>query len=262
MKQDIKLIAIDIDGTLIDDNFTVSENTIDTIKALKEKGVEVSLVTGRAHCGAKKVMNQIGVKLPIISHNGGKVTLEDGKVILNEKFPISYIDKVLDHGEKNDIYMKVYIDDLFYVTVESELNEWSAKNHGMDYKIIENFNKEILEDINLLIMFYDYEIGEEHLEEFGHLNVEVTTSMPRAIELIPKGVSKAMGLRQLKKHLNIKQEEILAIGNSFNDLSMLEFAGKGIAMKNSDPILLNSFDNISEFTNNEEGVYKILREYI
>lgn len=262
MKADIKLIAIDIDGTLIDDDFIVSKNTIDTIKALKKKGVEVSLVTGRAHCGAKKVMNQIGVDLPIISHNGGKVTLEDGKVILNEKFPISYIDKVLEHAHNNEIYMKVYIDDCFYVTEKNELNEWSAKNHDMEYKVIKNFNSEIFEDINLLIMFYDHEIDEEHLEEFAHLNVEVTTSMPKSIELIPKGVSKASGLRQLKKHLDIKQEEILAIGNSFNDLSMLQFAGRGIAMKNSDPILLNSFDNISQFTNNEEGVYKILKEYI
>lgn len=262
MKQDIKLIAIDIDGTLIDDNHKVSKNTIEAIKTLKANGVEVSLVTGRANCGAKKVMDEMGLKLPIISHNGGKVTLEDGKVILNQKFPISYIEKVLDYGEKNGIYMKVYIDDCFYVTVDNDLTKWSAKNHAMKYKVVKNFNEEIMEDINLLIMFYDHEIDEKDLEEFAHLNVEVTTSMPKSIELIPQGVSKAVGLSELKEHLGIKQEEILAIGNSFNDLSMLQFAGKGVAMKNSDPILLNSFDKVSEFTNNEQGVYKILKEYI
>lgn len=262
MKQDVKLIAIDIDGTLVDDDNRVSTNTIEAIKTLKANGVEVSLVTGRAHSGAKKVMDEIGIDLPIISHNGGKVTLEDGTIILNEKFPISYIEKVLEYGEKNDIYMKVYIDDCFYVTVDNGATKWSAKNHAMNYKVVKSLNHDIAEDINLLIMFYDHEIDEEHLEEFDHLNVEVTTSFPKAIELIAKGVSKALGLSELKKHLNIKQEEILAIGNGFNDLSMLEFAGIGIAMKNSDKMLLNSFDNISEFTNNEEGVYKIIKEYI
>lgn len=262
MKDKIRLIAIDIDGTLIDDEYNVSDNTIETIRTLKENGTEVALVTGRAHCGAKKVMDELGISLPIISHNGGKVTLEDGTIILNEKFPISSIEEVLEHGQKNDIYMKVYIDDCFYVTVDNGMTKWSAKKHNMKYKVVENLNKDIHEEINLLILFYEHEISQDHLEEFSHLNVEVTTSFPKAIELIPRGVSKALGLSHLKDHLKIKQDEILAIGNGLNDLSMLEFAGIGIAMKNSDQILLDNYDNISEFTNNEEGVYKIIKEYL
>ena len=222
------------------------------VNRLNDSGVNTSLIESRD--------NYSGHALIQIDQNGMNSIIVEGGT--NTMIDEIYIDKVLEHAHNNEIYMKVYIDDCFYVTEKNELNEWSAKNHDMEYKVIKNFNSEIFEDINLLIMFYDHEIDEEHLEEFAHLNVEVTTSMPKSIELIPKGVSKASGLRQLKKHLDIKQEEILAIGNSFNDLSMLQFAGRGIAMKNSDPILLNSFDNISQFTNNEEGVYKILKEYI
>lgn len=256
------MVAIDIDGTLIDDNHNISKNTIDVIRELKERGREIALVTGRAHIGGKKIMDQIGIDLPIISHNGGKVALEDGKIITNEKLPISLVAKVLEYGEKNKNYMKIYVDDLFYVNVDDEATRRFSQDHDIDYKLVRHFSTEIIEDINLLILYYDREIDEKDLGMFSYLDLEITTSMPRVVEFIPKGVSKAFGLKELKKHLGIKRENILAIGNAFNDLSMLEFAGTGIAMKNSDILLLNNFKNVSQFSNNEEGVYRILRELL
>lgn len=258
----IDLVAIDIDGTLIDDHLKVSENTIDIIKDLKRRDIEVSLVSGRAHAAAKLIMDQIGIELPIISHNGGKVTLEDGRIIRNEKFPISHIKEVLHYAERNNLFIKAYIDDLFYVTYDSERNKEFSKRFGVDYKIIEDPHKDIIEDINLLLLYFEKEITMNEINKFQGLDVEITTSIPHALEFIPKGISKAEGLKDLKKHLNIKRENILAIGNSLNDLSMLEFAGSGIAMKNSDPLLLEHFQNMSRFTNNEEGVYHILKEII
>lgn len=258
--KNIELIAIDIDGTLIDDNLMVSENTIDKIRELKDRGIEVSLVSGRAHAAAKKIMDQIGIALPIISHNGGKVTLEDGRVIKNEKFPIEHIKEVIQYAKEKDLYMKAYIDDLFYITSDNEKTKHFSKNFGLDYKVIEDLSEDIIDDINLLLLYFDKEITSKELDKFKDLNVEITTSIPHTIEFIPKGISKAEGLKELKQHLNIKKENILAIGNSLNDLSMLEFAGRGIAMKNSDPLLLENFDNIADFTNNEEGVYMIIKD--
>lgn len=262
MGKDIKLVCIDIDGTLIDNNHKVSQNTIEIIKHLKKRDVEISLVTGRAYAGAKKIIDQIELDLPIICHNGGKVVLEGGKTIRNKKFPISHVKEALEHGEKNGFYMKVFIDDTFYTTLDNELTKRSAINHNMKYKIINSFIKDVEDEINLFIMFCNREVSEEDLIKFKSIDVEVTTSMPRVIELLPKGVSKAWGLEELKDYLNIDRKEILAIGNGFNDLSMLEFAGRGIAMKNSDPLLLANFNTVSKFTNNEEGVYEILKELL
>lgn len=260
MGKDIKLVAIDIDGTLVDNNLVVSKNTIDIIKNLKDRDIEVSLVTGRAYAGAKMILDQMEISLPVICHNGGKVVLEDGKIIGNKKFPISSVREVVEYGKKNELYMKAFIDDTFYVTTDNELSKGFSRNYSTNYKVVDNFIENIVDDINLLILFYDRNVKD--LNRFQDLEVEVTTSMPYVIELIPKGVSKAWGLKELKRHLSIKREEILAIGNGFNDLSMLEFAGTGIAMKNSDPLLLNRFSTISKFTNNEEGVYEILKDLL
>ena len=257
--KDIKLVAIDIDGTLIDDDFNISKNTVEIIKDLTKRDIAISLVTGRAYAGAKKILDKIELDLPIICHNGGKVVLGDGEIIQNKKFPISSVKEALEYGERRRFYMKAFVDDKFYVTFGNDFAKKSAENFNMRYEIIESFTKDIIEEINLFIMFCRRDISEEDLDLFKGLDVEITTSMPTVIELIPKGVSKAWGLKELKGHFNVEREEILAIGNGFNDLSMLEFAGKGIAMKNSEPLLLKNFKNISDFTNNEEGVYRILK---
>lgn len=258
--KDIKLIALDIDGTLIDDDLKVSKNTKNIIEELKARGIEVALVSGRAHGAAKLIMDQFDIDLPIISHNGGKVTLANGEEIKNEKFPIECVDEVLEYARDHDLNAIAYIDDLFYTTVNSKENDRLVEKYGVDFKLVDSLDKEVVDHINLLLLYLDEDVTREDIEKFRNLECETTNSIPGTLEFIPEGISKAEGLKSLKNHLGIKRENILAVGNSLNDLSMLEFAGEGIAMKNSDKLLLENFHRVSEFTNNEEGVYRILKE--
>lgn len=262
MKKPIKLVALDIDGTLIDDEYNVSKNTIETIKSLVTKGINIALVTGRANKAANKVKNQIGIDLPIISHNGGKITLANGEEISNIKLPISMAKKIIQYGEEHNIYTKIYIDDIFYVDVENEATKYFAKNHGLEYKVVKKLGEDVIEDCNMVLLIYDEAINQEERDRFKDLDLDITMSTPYALEFIPKGVSKGNGLKKLSEILGVSREEILAVGNSLNDLSMLQFAGTGIAMKNSDENLLKLWNKISEFTNNEEGVYNLLKELI
>lgn len=234
MKKPIKLVALDIDGTLIDDEYNVSKNTIEAIKFLVNKGINIALVTGRANKAANKVENQIRIDLPIISHN----------------------------GEEHNIYTKIYIDDIFYVDVENEVTKYFAKNHGLEYKVVKKLGEDVIEDCNMVLLIYDEDINQEEIDRFKDLDLDITMSTPYALEFIPKGVSKGNGLKKLSEILGVSREEILAVGNSLNDLSMLQFAGTGIAMKNSDEILLKLWNRVSEFTNNEEGVYNLLKELL
>lgn len=262
MKKQIKLIALDIDGTLIDDNFNVSNNTIEAIKSLIDKGIYVALATGRAHRAADNVRKQTGIDLPILSHNGGKIILANGKEVSNIKLPISMVKNIIRYSEENEIYIKIYVDDIFYVNVENEITKYFAKNHGLEYKVVNKLSEDIIEDCNMVLLIYDKPVDIGERNRFKDLNLNITMSTPRALEFIPSGVSKGNGLKKLAEILNIDRKEVLAVGNSLNDLSMLEFAGTGIAMKNSDENLLKQWNNVSKFTNNEEGVYNILKKYL
>jgi hydroxymethylpyrimidine pyrophosphatase-like HAD family hydrolase len=112
----------------------------------------------------------------------------------------------------------------------------------------------------MIVIYYKEDRNGVIDEKLKDIDVTVTTSMSSSIDVVPKGISKDKGLMILAEHLSIQSENILAIGNGLNDLEMLKYAGIGIAMRNSEKCLLDKWDNVSEFTNNEEGVYHIIKQ--
>lgn len=260
MKKTVKLIALDIDGTLIDDEYNVSNNTREIIRSLVEKGIHVSLVTGRPNKAADYVRKQIDIDLPILSHNGGRIILEDGREVSNIKISNSMAKEIIKYGEESNLYIKVIVDDIFYVDRDNEEVRSFSKNYDLEYRVVGKLSEDITDDCSMILFFFDEPMEKKVINRFKDMDIDITTSIPNSLEFMPKGVSKGEGLKRLAKILGVDRDEILAVGNSLNDLSMLQFAGTGIAMKNSDDILLKQWDNISEFTNNEEGVYHILRE--
>lgn len=256
----IKLIALDIDGTLLDDNGNVSPNTILKLKELIEKGIHIVLATGRTHQSADNLQKRLSLDVPIISYNGGKITLPSKGEIFDSKIPVKDAIKIIEYAEENNVYAKAYIDDVMYISEEDQDSIDFAKKHGIKYSAIGKLSTNIKQDVSMIVFFEkDEELGDID-SLFGHMNVSITRSMPKAYEFMAKGSTKGNSLRILSDYLGIKREEILAVGNALNDLEMLKFAGVGIAMKNSDYALLKQWDVISEYTNNEEGVYRIIKE--
>jgi len=257
-----KLIVLDIDGTLIDDNFNVSYKTINIIKTLVENGVHVALATGRAIRAADVVRKQVGIDLPIIGHNGSRIRLANGEEIYNEKIPLSIAKNIIQYAEENNLYIKIYVGDMFYVKEDNELTQYYSKTHDLEYIIIDELSRELREEPNMITMIYDFPIDEKEMNKFKDMDINITASTNIGLEFIAKGVTKGAGLKRLAKNLKINRKDILAIGNSLNDLSMLQYAGTGIAMANSDEYLLNRWDNVSKHNNNEEGVYRILKDIV
>ena len=256
---DIKLVALDIDGTLIDDDLQVSSKTKKAIKDLIHKNIHVALVTGRPYRAADSIRKKLGVDIPIVAHNGGKVIIPSQGEVLNRKIPLTEARKVIRGGEKRDLYMKVYTDDVLYIKERDEASLAFSVSHDIEYKVVGKLSENIHRDVNMIVIFYkdpSDRIIEKELKDIG---VTITTSTPGSIEAIPKGISKKEGLKVLAKHLGIHKGEILAIGNSMNDFEMLRYVGVGIAMKNSDRSLLSKWDSVTEYTNNEEGVYHIIK---
>lgn len=259
MKKDFKLIALDMDGTILDDNSNYSKRTALKLKELVDKGVHIVFATGRTHRSAANVMEKIGINIPIISHNGSKATLPFVGDLYNDKMSLADARKILTHGDENNIYAKAYIDNLMHIKEADKISLQFAKDHGIEYKVIGKLGENIDGGVNMIIFIYPEPVEEDYAGRFKDLNISITRSMPQAYEFMAKGCNKGKGLQAIAKHFGIKQEEILAVGNALNDLDMLKFAGTGIAIKNSDDDLLKVWDNVSEFTNNEEGVYEIIK---
>lgn len=260
MLKQIKLVALDIDGTLLDDGLNISVKTGDKIRELINRGIHVALVTGRVYKSALNIANKLLVDVPIISYNGGNITVPIEGEIFNSKIPFSEAYKIMCYGEQNNIYTKVYIDNVLYTEKDDVESVEFVKNHCIEYNPIGKLSDNIHKNVNMIVFIYERKVCKGDINNLEHTDVSITMSTPRSLEFIPKGVSKGAGLKILAKYLNVNREEILAIGNSLNDLDMLQFAGAGIAMKNSDDMLLEQWDGVSKFSNNEEGVYHLIKQ--
>ena len=205
-------------------------------------------------------MKKMGISIPIIAHNGAKATDPLVGELYNNKMSLEDARKILGHADEHNLYAKAYIDNLMYIKEADRTSLQFAKDHGLEYKVVGKLGENIDGDVNMIIFIYPEPIEENYADRFKDLNISITRSMPRAYEFMAKGCNKGKGLKTVAEHLGIKQEEILAVGNALNDLDMLKFAGTGFAIKNSDADLLSVWDNVSEFTNNEEGVYEIIKD--
>lgn len=260
MTNKIQLVTLDIDGTILDDAGNFSSKTVRELKALIDRGVQVAFATGRTHRSAENVMKKMGISVPIISHNGAKIVVPEAGELYNEKMSLDDTKAILSYSFENNLYAKAYIDNMMYIKEADKVSLAFAKNHGLDYKIVGNLGENIPGGANMIIFIYPEPVEKNYLEIFNHLNISITRSMPEAYEFMAQGCNKGKALEILANHLGVEREGVLAAGNALNDLEMLQVAGVGIAMKNADANLLSVWDHVSDYTNNEDGVARIIKE--
>lgn len=258
MNKKIKLVAIDIDGTLLDSKENISKNTKEIIEKLNNNGTHIVLSTGRTFLSAYNIMKKLSLDIPIVSYNGGSVYIPSEGQIFSLKIPVDIGKRVIKFGEDKGLYVKVYIDDVLYVKEDDPVSIAFSKNHGIKYEAVGKLTDKINKDINMIVMFAE-EKYDRVPEYFDDLKISITASTPYSMEFLPEGTSKATGLKKILDHFGISRVQVMAIGNGLNDYEMIKYAGLGIAMKNSDEKLLDKWDKVSEFTNDEEGVYHILK---
>lgn len=268
-----KLVAIDMDGTLLNSKNEVSERTKVAIEKAKAKGVNVVLATGRILKSALQYGVDLDIKNPIVACNGAIIVNEQQEIIYKKPLDKNIIEHILDIGKQNNIYYHFYDEYGFYANtlVDEVVNFYNTANSklkGLDLDInIFEEKQEILmrKDLNVLkFMFIDdsqeklYKVRKE-LDEMGVLTT--SSSWDNNIEVMGKGVSKGEGLSYICNQLNIDPKQVIAIGDNENDLPMLKFAGLGVAMGNSKDDI-KTISDYTTSTNNEDGVAKVIEKFI
>lgn len=259
MDKAIQLVALDIDGTLLDQAGSISHKTKLKLKELVEKGIHVVLATGRSNEAAVGIRKELSLDLPIISYNGSTVDMPHKGKIVDRKINAKDVSKIIQYGEKLGLYIIVYIDDIMYIEKDSESSRKFANYHNIECRVVGNLSEYVKSDVNMIVLVYD-KLPKDDIESiFKDSCITTARSTPYVIEFMAKGSSKGRTLKWLSEYLNIKRENILAVGNALNDLEMLQYAKIGVAMKNSDHDLLDKWDLVSEYSNDEEGVYNIIK---
>lgn len=263
-----KIIAIDMDGTLLNSHNQVSLRTRNALARAKEKGVHIVLATGRILRSAKHFSEELELDNPILACNGAIILDENRNVIYNRPLEMDLAKKVMELGRDYNVYYHFYNEETLYSNhyVKEIVDYYSTKTQILDINIFENYN-EILDSKNINIfkfLFIDDDIGRLNKlrRDFSTIDgLNITSSWDNNIEVMDFRASKGIGLEYLCNEMNISPDQVIAIGDSENDLPMIKYAGLGVAMGNSDERIKLEADYITE-TNDEDGVAKVIEKFI
>lgn len=266
-----KLIACDLDETLLTSDRSVSDENREAILKADEMGVKFVLATGRGYATVQETLKEVGLHdledEYVISFNGGAVTHNKGNEVLHlQGISHEFANELYKRGQEYDVAMHVYTEKDVYVY--NYVDEEREHLEGM-MDVIEVFDKdlEFLKDepiVKLLYMNTDrnyLNTIEEDLKDITQ-DADVSYSSNRYIEFNYKGVNKGAGIIFLADKLGIDIEETIAIGDNFNDLPMLETAGLSVGVANMVPELKEKMDYITEANHNESAIAEVINKFI
>jgi Cof subfamily protein (haloacid dehalogenase superfamily) len=269
-----KLVCVDMDGTLLNDKKQVTQRSKVAIARALEKGVKVVICTGRLFTAANEYADMIGIKAPIISANGAYIKEKDrDEVIYKSVLGLDNIKNIMDVIKKYDISPNFYTTDSIYTDKSnlayqfySKFNMNAAINNNIKLYIVDNLEEKLEENkeeiLKCIAIDDDIEKIKKIKEELSKFEgLEIVSSSINNFEVMKKGVSKGSGVKVLAEYYGYKKESVICIGDNENDLSMIEYAGLGIAMENSEKMVLEVADYITA-SNNDDGVAKAIEKFV
>lgn len=234
----IKMITIDLDGTLLRSDGSVSDRTVRTLQAARDKGVVVAIATGRMYQTARPYGERLGLgDSPLLLFAGGLIeTLESKKILFQQVIPREWAQELADLARRRGWQLQTYIDDVLRAARDDEwIRDYERITHSKACICGDDFYH-VQGDCNKLLSRggHDDLVARKALIEKtfpGRFNV--LFSAPTFLEIMPQGVDKGKGIRRLGELYGITADEIMALGDSQNDLDMLKAAGFPVAMTNA-----------------------------
>lgn len=260
-----RIIAADLDGTVLDDTYKVAPELLSCMNKAREKGVELLVATGRLYPSALPFVQDLGVRLPVIASNGA--VIKDpvtGELVHQVTLDKALALEVLEMTKCYPVQRFVNLGDVFYTDSPDIKTRRYSEALRVDFVHHNPLEEVVVEDpVMVVIRGSDEEIA--HLtgdmrNHFGE-RVYLANSKPFFIDVNHPGISKGTGLAELCRRLNIDPAEVIAIGDGWNDLEMFRFAGIGAAVTNAPDKLKEHADYVcSEAT--YKGVIEVIERFI
>lgn len=261
----IKLVAVDMDDTLLDGELKVSPQTREAINKAHEQGAFVTIATGRMFCSSLPYALELNIKTPIITYNGGMIRSAFSKDMLFHKTIAPDIaNKIVEYFHEKGWYLQSHINDVLYVVERGEKAQYYENVAGVQaVPIGEQFYTMSHEPTKMLAIAEPHQILEIQKmihAEFGK-EVYAATSKSNYLEMMHPSVNKGYALQLLAESMKLSRDEVMAIGDSNNDIPMLEYAGLGVAMGNSTDKIKAVAQAVTGH-HNEHGVAQAIEKYV
>lgn len=262
----IKMVATDIDGTILKWDFGFTPEVKDCIRKLTERGVKVVLVTGRMHKAATFLAEELGLDTPIVSYQGGMIkdNCDNGKVHYKKDLDPEHAKEIIKWAKENNIHINLYMDDVLYVEKDDETIRKYTDARYIEYTVCPFESLEI-KNVNkiLAIKYGDADTVTEWVNYLDKTYPElyIVKSTPYFCEISNKEARKSCAVEYLCKEWGIKKDEVLTIGDQNNDIELLKAGGIKVAMGNGTPELKECADFITDTVENN-GFVKAINMYM
>lgn len=266
---DIKLIALDLDGTLLTTDKKLTERTKSMLKAAREQGVKVVLTTGRPLKAMDFFLKELGTDGHedeyTITFNGGLVQKNTGEILDKTVFSIDDVSRIYEETEKLNIPLDAISEGIVYQIQSDQESLYAQFNPALTFvpTAFEDLSSQIT--YNKCVTAFPQELLDAAIQKISPElfdKYEIFKSRELLLEWSPNNVHKATGLAKLIDHLGIDRSQVMACGDEANDLSMIEWAGLGVAMQNAVPEVKAVANVVTPMTNDEEAVAWAIEKYV
>jgi Cof subfamily protein (haloacid dehalogenase superfamily) len=274
-----------MDGTLLNNNHVVSEENADAIKVARKNGVEVVIATGRSYSEAKDVLAEAGIHTPIICVNGAEARSVEGEIVSTNPLANNHVMELAKILDKHEIYFEIYTQEGTFSkdydkAIATIMDIFMSVNQNNDYdqvlkaakermeegsvKLVDSFDPILENDEMVIYKLLAFSLDKESLEaareELLSLGtVAVSSSGKDNLEITNVDAQKGIALTTFTSERGISMEETMAIGDNYNDVSMFERVGRGVAMGNA-PDGVKAKAHMETDTNINSGVAKAILE--
>lgn len=264
-----KVLAFDIDGTLTNSKKQIEVSTKVAVRKAAEQGCTIAIATGRPIQGVREFANELNfhkIKGYVISLNGGLVmSWQDGKIIQEKKIPAEFNGRICDLAKEHGVTLLTYEgDDVITEKPEDEYVQFETRINKIKARKVENLKEYLSFTVPKFIMVGDGDVlaeVEKKVKPLLDKDLDVYRSEPFFLEILPKGINKANALEMLLKEVGAKREELMAFGDGYNDISMIEYAGMGVAMSNGNDLIKEKADYVAP-SNDEGGIAHVLEKFV
>ena len=265
----IKLIALDLDGTLLTSDKKISEVNLQALKAAQEKGVKVVLTTGRPLKAMEFFLHELGTDGQAdeytITFNGGLVQRNTGDILDKTVFSYDDVARIFEETEKLGLPLDAISEGLVYQIQSDQESLYAQFNPALTFESLPFSDLSSQQTYNKCVTAFAQEPLDAAIAKISpdlFDQYEIFKSREMLLEWSPKNVHKATGLAKLIAHLGLDRSQVMACGDEANDLSMIEWAGLGVAMQNAVPEVKAAANVVTPMTNDEDAVAWAIREYV
>ena len=260
-----KLLAVDMDGTLLNDDSIITERTRKAVWAAIERGVLFVPSTGRPMGGMRQIRAAFDFDLPMVLFNGAMaMTAKSNRVLFEQGLDFSCAEVIFAQGVRWGYSVIAWAGETLFVSRECEEVTAYRRITGAEVNVTADARPMRPLGVTKMLWIIPPEDGKrlqgEMLALLGE-QVNCHTSQPHLLEFVDAGASKGRALEAVGAAYGIAREEMIAVGDGWNDVSMLEYAGLGVAMGNA-PEEIKGLCQAVTLTNNEDGVAAVIEKFI